>query len=93
MSFDLLMCTAVLARRNSLRFGVLEMLRALHKPMRRPVMIIRCDGFLEFAASHRGACGFALQHSSVRHCVRVMAESRDTMNRMDEFPVGVVYSK
>jgi hypothetical protein len=28
------MCAAVLTRRNSLRFGVLEILRAPHKPMR-----------------------------------------------------------
>jgi hypothetical protein len=27
-------------------------------------MIIRRGGFIEFAASHRGACGFALQHFS-----------------------------
>src|SRR6266581_9751654 len=30
---------------------------------------------------------------SVRHCVLVIAESCDSLDRMDEFLVGVVYSK
>jgi hypothetical protein len=49
--------------------------------------------FLELAASHRGRTRFALQHSPLRHCVRVIAESCDSLLQMDEFLVGVVYIK
>jgi hypothetical protein len=89
MSFDQLI--APLFGRQKL---ALECLRycAPHKPMRKAGY----DHLARRFSLPRPIEAHAVLRRSispVRHCVRVIVESRDTMDRMDEFPVGVVYSK